>query len=67
MFGVGPVELIILLVVVLLVVGPAKAPSVARSLGRGLREVKETVDGAQREVRDAVLGGDDDRDDANRA
>jgi TatA/E family protein of Tat protein translocase len=60
MFGIGPMEMIILLVVVLLVVGPAKAPSVARSLGRSVREVKSTVDDAQREVRDAVLGTDDD-------
>lgn len=60
MFGIGPVEIIVLLVVVLLIVGPAKAPSVARSLGRGMREVKDTVEGTQRDVRDAVLGGGDD-------
>ena len=61
MFGIGPVELIVLLVVVLLVVGPAKAPGVARSLGRGMRDVKDTVEGTQRDVRDAVLGGDDEK------
>ena len=61
MFGIGPVELIVLLVVVLLVVGPAKAPGVARSLGRGMRDVRETVEGTQRDVRDAVLGSDDEK------
>jgi sec-independent protein translocase protein TatA len=66
MFGIGPVELIILIAIVVLVVGPAKAPSIARSLGRGMREVRETVEGTQREVRDAVLGGDAD-DDAKRS
>jgi TatA/E family protein of Tat protein translocase len=61
-FGIGIWEIVILVGVVLLVVGPAKAPSIARSLGRGVRDVRETVDGTQREIKDAVLGGDRDRD-----
>jgi TatA/E family protein of Tat protein translocase len=60
MFGVGPLEIVILLVVVLLIVGPKKAPDVARSLGKSVRELKDTVDGAQRDMRSAVLGDDDD-------
>lgn len=55
-FGIGIWEVVILLAVVLLIVGPAKAPSVARSLGKGVREVRETVDGTQREIREAVTG-----------
>ena len=50
--------MVILVAVVLLVVGPAKAPSIARSLGRGVREVRETVDGTQREIKEAVVGSD---------
>jgi TatA/E family protein of Tat protein translocase len=61
-FGIGIWEIVILVGVVLLVVGPAKAPSIARSLGRGVRDVRETVDGTQREIKDAVLGDDRDRD-----
>ncbi len=61
-FGIGIWEIVILVGVVLLVVGPAKAPSIARSLGRGVRDVRETVDGTQREIKDAVLGGDRERD-----
>lgn len=61
MFGVGPLEIVILLVVVLLIVGPKKAPDVARSLGKSVRELKDTVDGTQREMRSAVLGDDDDK------
>lgn len=61
-FGIGVWEIVILVGVVLLVVGPAKAPSIARSLGRGVRDVRETVDGTQREIKDAVLGGDRDHD-----
>lgn len=59
-FGIGIWEVVILLGIVLLVVGPAKAPSVARSLGRGVREVRETVDGTQREIREAVTGAEPD-------
>lgn len=59
-FGIGIWEVVILLAVVLLIVGPAKAPSVARSLGKGVREVRETVDGTQREIREAVTGPDSD-------
>lgn len=55
-FGIGIWEIVILLGIVLLVVGPAKAPSVARSLGRGVREVRETVTAPQQEIRDALTG-----------
>lgn len=39
----GPMELIVILVVALLVLGPKRLPDAARSLGRGMREFKETV------------------------
>lgn len=60
-FGIGIWEVVVLLAVVLLIVGPAKAPSVARSLGKGVREVRETVDGTQREIREAVTGPDSEK------
>jgi Tat protein translocase TatB subunit len=51
MFGIGLPELVIIMVVALLVVGPAKLPELARSLGRAFNEfrrmaddVKETLD-----------------------
>jgi sec-independent protein translocase protein TatA len=58
-FGLGMWEIIVLVGVLLLVVGPAKAPGVARSLGRGVKEVRETVTGPQQEIRDALAGDDD--------
>ena len=58
-FGLGMWEIIILVGVLLLVVGPAKAPGVARSLGRGVKEVRETITAPQQEIRDALLGDDD--------
>ena len=42
----GPLELIVILVVALIVLGPKKLPEAARSLGRGMREFKDSVSGA---------------------
>jgi sec-independent protein translocase protein TatA len=49
MFGIGPVELIVVLVVALLVFGPKRLPDFGRSLGSGMREFKESVTGADRD------------------
>ena len=40
---IGPWEILILLVVVLLVFGPKRLPEFGRSLGRGMREFKNSV------------------------
>ena len=44
-FGIGATELIILLLVVLVVFGPKRLPEMGRSLGRGMREFKESISG----------------------
>ena len=41
----GPLEIIIILVIVLLVFGPKRLPDLGRSLGRGMREFKDSVTG----------------------
>jgi sec-independent protein translocase protein TatA len=41
----GPLEIVILLVIVLLIFGPKRLPDLGRSLGRGMREFKESVTG----------------------
>lgn len=43
--NVGGPELIVILVIALLVLGPKKLPEAGRSIGRGLREFKESVSG----------------------
>jgi sec-independent protein translocase protein TatA len=42
---IGPPELIVLAVVALLVLGPKRLPDAGRSLGRGMREFKESLSG----------------------
>jgi sec-independent protein translocase protein TatA len=43
---IGPMELIIVLVIALIVLGPKKLPEVGRSVGKGMREFKESLTGA---------------------
>jgi sec-independent protein translocase protein TatA len=56
MFGnIGPLEIAIVLVIALIVFGPKRLPELGSSLGRGIREFKETVTGERKD--------DDDEDD----
>ena len=41
--GIGPMEIVVVLVIALLVLGPKKLPDMARSVGRGMREFKTAV------------------------
>jgi sec-independent protein translocase protein TatA len=41
--GIGPAELIVVLVIALVVLGPKKLPDAGRSMGRGLREFKDAL------------------------
>ena len=43
--NIGPGELIIVLVIALLVLGPKRLPEVGKSLGRGMREFKDSISG----------------------
>jgi sec-independent protein translocase protein TatA len=55
--NVGPMELIIVLVIALIVLGPKRLPDFGRSLGKGMREFKDSISGVT-DDRD-----DDDEDD----
>ncbi|MDH4282023.1 MAG: twin-arginine translocase TatA/TatE family subunit [Myxococcales bacterium] len=50
MFGIGPLELALFLVIVLLAVGPDKLPTFMRTVGKALRQVRN----ASREFKDAI-------------
>lgn len=43
--SIGPLELAIVLVIALIVLGPKKLPEVGRSVGRGMREFKDSLSG----------------------
>lgn len=64
MFGIGMQEIIVILVVALLVVGPRKLPDLAKSLGKGLQELKKATDGVTETVRE-TLKPDEVKDDLN--
>lgn len=44
-FSIGPMELVIVLVIALLVLGPKRLPEAGRSLGKGMREFKNSIAG----------------------
>jgi sec-independent protein translocase protein TatA len=54
--GIGPPELLIVLVIVLVIFGPKRLPGLGRSLGSGMREFKDSITGKTRD--------DDDDDDS---
>ncbi len=50
MLNIGPQELLLILVVALLVVGPRRLPELARSLGKGLRELRRAQDDVRKTI-----------------
>ena len=44
-FGIGVTELVILLVALLIIFGPKRLPEMGRSLGKGMREFKDSIGG----------------------
>ncbi len=49
--GIGPTEILIILLIVLLLFGAKKIPEVARGLGKGIREFKKAAKDIQDEVK----------------
>ena len=48
-FGIGPLELIIVLVIILVIFGPKRLPGVGKSLGQGMREFKDSITGKDKD------------------
>ena len=45
MSGIGPMEIVIVLVIALIVLGPKRLPQAGRSIGHGMRELKDALAG----------------------
>ena len=45
--GIGPMELVIVLIIALIVLGPKKLPDAGRALGDGIRQFKGSISGDQ--------------------
>lgn len=50
MFGMGPMEMFLALVVVLLLFGAKRIPEIAGSFGKGIREFKKNMTDVQKEI-----------------
>lgn len=55
MFGMGPMELLLVFAVILLIFGAKRLPELAQGLGKGIREFKK----AMRDTTDEVKGSTD--------
>ena len=53
--NIGPMELIIVLAIALIVLGPKKLPEVGRSVGKGMREFKDSISGDNRRDDDELV------------
>lgn len=44
-FGLGPTELIIILVIILILFGPKRLPQLGKSIGKTMRSIREGAEG----------------------
>jgi sec-independent protein translocase protein TatA len=56
---VGITGLIVILIVALLVFGPKRLPEIGRSLGKGMREFKDSISGESKEKAELPPSADD--------
>lgn len=64
-FNLGLPEVAIILGVALIIFGPKKLPELGRSLGKGLRNFKDSLTSAAHEVKSG-LSGKDEKDEKNK-
>lgn len=56
MFGLGPTELVLILIISLVIFGPSKLPEIGKAVGRGIKEFKQAT------KIDEEIGTDDEED-----
>ncbi len=47
--NIGPLEILVVLIIALIVFGPKRLPELGNSLGKGIREFKESVTGENKD------------------
>lgn len=50
MFGIGTWELVVILALALIILGPAKLPQVAKTIGKGLASLRKSADEVKKEI-----------------
>ena len=46
---IGPMEVVLVLVIALIILGPKKLPEAGRSIGKGMREFKDSIQGVTKD------------------
>jgi sec-independent protein translocase protein TatA len=59
---IGPMEVILVLVIALVILGPKKLPEAGRSIGKGMREFKDSISGVTKDDDERELAAVPDRD-----
>lgn len=59
MFGLSPWELLIVFLAILLLFGAKRLPEIGSSLGRGIREFKESIKDVEDDVRGEITGSNE--------
>lgn len=54
MFGIGPMEMVLIFLVILLLFGAKRLPELAKGLGQGIREFKRAMKDTADEVKGSV-------------
>lgn len=59
LFNLGGGEIFLIVFVVLLLFGAKKIPELARGLGKGVREMKDAMNGIQRDIQQGIKEGEE--------
>ncbi|HUB08286.1 MAG TPA: twin-arginine translocase TatA/TatE family subunit [Myxococcales bacterium] len=54
MFNIGPGELMVILILALVLLGPDKLPEVARSIGKGMKEIRRATEDIRNTVEEEL-------------